>query len=78
MLVLANMVDGVIVVAEQGGTPREGVRQLRNAIENVRGNILGSIFNKVGIQHRFNSYADSSAYSYTYSYGTDEKSRASS
>lgn len=59
ILVLSNMVDGVILVAELNRTPREGIEYFKRAVTNVGGKILGVLVNKVG----------SSASGYRYYYG---------
>lgn len=61
--VLANKVDGVILVVRQGYTRKEEVRQAKRALDNVNSNILGYVMNGKKI--------DDSAGYYAY-YGYDE------
>lgn len=71
ILVLSHMVDGVILVAVEGGTPREGVKHFRKAIVNVGGRILGAIINKSGRKKGFSSYGSYKYYAYNYKYGEE-------
>jgi capsular exopolysaccharide synthesis family protein len=73
ILVLANMVDGVILIAVEGDTPREGVRHFRKALTNVGGRILGAIINKSGKKKGFGygSYGGYKYYAYNYEYGKE-------
>ncbi len=73
ILVLANMVDGVILISVEGDTPREGVKHFRRAITNVGGRILGTIINKSGRRSGFGSYGGYKYYAYNYSYGSGEE-----
>lgn len=68
ILVLANMVDGVILVTVEGDTPREGVKHFRRSIINVGGKILGTIVNKAGRNKGYGSYSKYSYYAYNYDY----------
>ncbi len=74
ILVLANMVDGVILISVEGDTPREGVKHFRKSLTNVGGRILGSIINKTGRKKGFSSYGGYKYYSYNYEYGEDNES----
>lgn len=71
ILVLANMVDGVILIAVEGDTPREGVKHFRKAITNVGGRILGAIINKAGHKKGYSSYGGYKYYAYNYEYGKE-------
>jgi capsular exopolysaccharide synthesis family protein len=73
ILVLANMVDGVILVSVEGNTPREGVKHFRRAVTNVGGRILGTIINKSGMKKGYSSYSGYKYYSYNYDYGKQSK-----
>jgi capsular exopolysaccharide synthesis family protein len=73
ILVLSHMVDGVILVAVEGETPREGVRHFRKAVVNVGGHILGSIINKSGRKKGFSSYGSYKYYAYNYNYKYGEQ-----
>ena len=46
ILALSAMVDGVILVAVVGETPREGVKHFKRSVVNVGGRLLGAIINK--------------------------------
>lgn len=74
ILVLANMVDGVILISVEGSTPREGVKHFRRAVTNVGGRILGTIINKSGRKKGYSSYSSYKYYSYNYDYGKQAKS----
>ena len=74
ILVLANMVDGVILVAVEGDTPREGVKHFRKSITNVGGRILGAIINKSGRKKGYSSYGGYKYYAYNYEYGKEDNS----
>ncbi len=69
ILVLANMVDGVILISVEGDTPREGVKHFRKSVTNVGGRILGAIINKSGRKKGFSSYGGYKYYAYNYEYG---------
>ncbi len=73
ILVLANMADGVILIAVEGDTPREGVRHFRKALTNVGGRILGAIINKSGQKkgYGYSSYGGYKYYAYNYEYGKE-------
>ncbi len=71
ILVLSHMVDGVILVAVEGETPREGVKHFRKAVVNVGGRILGAIINKSGRKKGFTSYGSYKYYAYNYKYGEE-------
>lgn len=71
ILVLSHMVDGVILIAVEGETPREGVKHFRKAVVNVGGRILGSIINKAGRKKGFSSYGSYKYYAYNYKYGEE-------
>ncbi|MDD3814920.1 MAG: polysaccharide biosynthesis tyrosine autokinase [Desulfocapsaceae bacterium] len=71
ILVLSHMVDGVILVAVEGETPREGVKHFRKAVVNVGGRILGAIINKSGRKKGFTSYGSYKYYAYNYTYGEE-------
>ena len=74
ILVLANMVDGVILISVEGDTPREGVKHFRRSITNVGGRILGTIINKTGRKKGYSSYSGYKYYSYNYDYGNQDES----
>lgn len=75
ILVLANMVDGVILIASEGETPREGVRHFRNSINNIGGRILGAIINKGGRKKGYSAYGSYKYYAYNYNYAYGQKSK---
>ncbi|MCI5122971.1 MAG: polysaccharide biosynthesis tyrosine autokinase [Candidatus Electrothrix sp. AR5] len=72
ILVLANMVDGLILVTVEGDTPRDGVKHFRRSVLNVNGKILGSIINKTGLQKGYGAYSKYSYYAYQYDYNYGE------
>ncbi len=75
ILILSNMVDGVILVAELNKTPRDGVEYFRKAVINVGGRILGVLVNKAGKGGQ--GYRYYGGYKYqnysNYSYGVQEE-----
>lgn len=73
ILVLANMVDGLILVTVEGDTPRDGVKHFRRSVLNVGGRILGAIVNKAGRHKGYGSYSKYSYYAYSYNYEYGEK-----
>jgi capsular exopolysaccharide synthesis family protein len=72
ILVLANMVDGLILITVEGDTPRDGVKHFRRSVLNVNGKILGSIVNKTGQQKGYGAYSKYSYYAYQYDYNYGE------
>jgi capsular exopolysaccharide synthesis family protein len=76
LLVLANMVDGTILITVEGDTPRDGVSHFRKSLLNIGGNILGTIMNKTGRKKGYGgSYGGYKYYAYNYEYGElEEKS----
>jgi capsular exopolysaccharide synthesis family protein len=72
ILVLANMVDGLILVTVEGDTPRDGVKHFRRSVLNVNGKILGAIVNKTGRQKGYGAYSKYSYYAYQYDYNYGE------
>ncbi|WPD21127.1 MAG: polysaccharide biosynthesis tyrosine autokinase [Candidatus Electrothrix scaldis] len=77
ILVLANMVDGLILITVEGDTPRDGVKHFRRSVLNVNGKILGTIVNKTGKQKGYGAYSKYSyyAYQYDYNYGASSNER---
>jgi capsular exopolysaccharide synthesis family protein len=73
ILVLANMVDGVILITVEGDTPRDGVKHFRRSVLNVNGKILGAIVNRAGRSKGYGSYSKYSYYAYNYDYNYGEK-----
>lgn len=73
ILILSNMVDGVILIAELSKTPRDGIEYFRKAVTNVGGRILGVLVNKAGkggAGYRY--YGGYKYYNYKYDYGLKE------
>lgn len=68
ILVLSRAVGGVILVSSLGDTKREALRQFKRGMQNVSGNILGCIINKVNLNKR---YGYKSYYRYYYAYNYD-------
>ena len=66
-LVLANQVDGVVLVLDVGEVTREASKQAKVLLEKVKAKILGVILNKVDME--------SESYSYYYYYGDERKKR---
>jgi capsular exopolysaccharide synthesis family protein len=66
-LILSSLTDGILLVVMAEKTPREAVQRALNMIKDVKGNILGVIFNKVNVRR--------SHYYYYYYYGTRRPKR---
>ena len=49
--ILSTMVDGVVVVARAGETPREAVASALRQLRRVRANILGLVLNQVRLHN---------------------------
>ena len=77
ILVLANKVDGLILVTVEGDTPRDGVKHFRRSVLNVGGRILGAVVNKAGRSKGYGSYSKYSYYAYSYNYEYGENSQDS-
>ncbi len=73
LMVMANMVDGTILVVVEGDTPREGVSHFRKSLLNIGGNILGAIINKTGQKKGYGSYGGYKYYAYNYEYGEQKE-----
>jgi Mrp family chromosome partitioning ATPase len=75
--ILSNVVDGVLLVAESGRTPRAGLLRTRSILENAGAQIIGVALNKLDLRQQ--GYYGSYGYYYYYShyyrkapYGTAE------
>ncbi len=55
-LILANIVDGVVLVVQGGRTPREAVRKASDRLHSVGGQILGALINNVDVRKTEYSY----------------------
>jgi capsular exopolysaccharide synthesis family protein len=85
--VLVPHVDGVVLVAQPGGTPRDALRKLREKVAGVQGQVLGVVLNnarrrrKPKYAYRY-GYGDGDGYGYSswlrygYGYLPDEGERA--
>ncbi len=74
ILVMANKVDGLILVTVEGDTPRDGVKHFRRSVLNVGGRILGAVVNKAGRTKGYGNYSKYSYYAYNYDYDYGQKS----
>ncbi len=70
LLALANMVDGVILIAVEGNTPREGVKHFRKSVLHVGGSVFGAIINKSGKKKGY-SYSYGGYNYHEYKYGKE-------
>jgi len=71
ILVLSRNVGGVVLVSSIGEATRSNLRHFKKSIQNVQGNILGCIINKVNMTKRYgyrSYYRYYQAY-HSYSYG---------
>jgi len=66
-LVLANQVDGVVLVLDSGEVTREAAKQAKMLLEKVKAKILGAVLNKVDMERE--------GYYYYYYYGDEKKKR---
>ena len=55
-LILARNVDGVVLVARAGETPRESIRRAVEQLRGVGGKLLGVVINDADLRHTFDSY----------------------
>jgi succinoglycan biosynthesis transport protein ExoP len=63
-LILSNCVDGVVLVVLSGKTPREALRQSKNALLQVNAKILGVVVNRVDIGRIGHGYYNYGNYHY--------------
>ena len=75
--VLSASVDGVLYVVQLGETKKSGVRQAIELLNQAHANVLGVIFNKVGMPGKPNGYYGYYGYYGTYGgiYGEDGSRR---
>ena len=76
VLVLSQNVGGVVLVTCIGETTRQALRHFKQGINNVSGNILGCIINKVNLEKRYgyrSYYRYYQAYNYDYGDGKRKK-----
>jgi polysaccharide biosynthesis transport protein len=66
-LLVANMVDGVVLVVKGAGTRVEGVVKAKNKIQEVKGKIIGVIINNIQLEKEDRYY-------YYHYYSTDKQS----
>lgn len=71
-VILATCVDGVVLVAQAGKTPRETLHHARDILLQVNAKILGVIINRVDIERSDYGYY---YYRYYYYYGGDGKKK---
>ena len=71
-VILSNLVDGVVLVAEAGKTPRETLQHARDILLQVNAKILGVVINRVALDRSDYGYY---YYRYYYYYGSDGKKK---
>lgn len=69
-MILANMVDGVVLVVATGQTHMDAIKTAQKSLEKVNANILGVILSKA--ERGKNAYY---YYHYDYNYGEDQKKK---
>lgn len=69
-LVLANQVDGVVLVLDFGEVTREAAKQTKQLLEKVKAKILGAVLNQIDMEKEGYSYPY-----YYYYYGDEKKKR---
>ncbi|MDZ7831053.1 MAG: polysaccharide biosynthesis tyrosine autokinase [Desulfobacterales bacterium] len=75
VLVLSRKVGGLILVSSIGETTRDGLRHFKKGMQNVQGNILGCVVNKVNLDQRYGYRSYYKYYrAYYYDYG-DQKEK---
>ncbi len=72
-IILSTAVDGVILVALSGKTPRETLQRAKEILYQVNAKILGVVINRVDIQRSDYGYY---YYRYQHYYGKEEKKKA--
>ena len=76
VLVLGHQASGVILVSTLGKTHRDALRIFRKSLLNIRANLLGTVINKLDVQHHYGyyyKYYKYYHYGYMYRYGEDHK-----
>ncbi len=73
-LILANLVDGVVLVVHGGKTPRDAVQKASERLTGVGGRILGALINNVDI--RKSEYSSYYRYYYYYDDYSEKGSRS--
>ncbi len=61
-LILSNCVNGVVLVALSGKTPREALNQSKNLLFQVNAKILGVVVNRVDLEHIGHRYYNTGNY----------------
>ncbi len=75
VLVLSRKVGGLILVSSIGETTRDGLRHFKKGMQNVQGNILGCVVNKINLDQRYGYRSYYKYYrAYYYDYG-DKKEK---
>lgn len=69
-LVLANQVDGVVIVLDFGEVTREVAKQTKQLLKKVKAKILGAVLNKIDMEKERQYYPY-----YYYYYGDEKKKR---
>ena len=70
-LVLANQVDGVVLILDFGEVTRDAAKQAKQLLEKVKAKILGVVLNKIDFEKEGRYYP----YYYYYYYGDEKKKR---
>ena len=70
--IISSAIDGVILVAAGGKTPKETLQHAKEALQQVNAKILGVVINRVDIQKSYYGYY---YYRYHYYYGKEEKKK---
>jgi len=76
VLVLGHQASGVILVSTVGQTHRDALRIFRKSLLNIRANLLGTLVNKLDVQHHYGyhyKYYKYYHYGYMYRYGDEHK-----
>ncbi len=68
--IISSAIDGVILVAAGGKTPKETLQHAKEALQQVNAKILGVVINRVDIQKSYYGYY---YYRYHYYYGKEKK-----
>ena len=70
--ILANRLDGVLLVVKPGQTKRDAARQAVEQLQRAGANILGVVLNEVNFSHARYNYYHYKGYYYSYHYYEDE------
>lgn len=79
VLVLSSLASGVILISTLGRTHRQALRLFRRSLLGINARLLGTIVNRLNVQHRFGDYYSKyyKYYYHPYAYGEGRPGLAS-